>query len=515
MPTPIPPLLTIPIGNAQAGTITSFVSVGETVLKYQKLAIFEHSAFNSTAVPVHAPTSGIISAIEPASVADPSQPEQICIKLETDNQDAALAIDIEADYSTLKSTELIQIIRDSGILGMGGAGFPSAEKLDRAMAYDIQLLIINAVECEPYITADEALIRERAKEVLLGADILRLAYSAQRCLIAIEDNKPDAIQALREAAKQSSSKAQRHEIISVASKYPAGSEKQLIHCLTGIEIPSGEHPPSSGIAMQNVGTAHAVYEAVVSGRPCISRITTVCGQSLKTPKNFEVLIGTATEFLFELSGAENNSITKRVVGGSLRGHELKDATAVVAKTSNCLIAASTEDIAEKPAELACIRCGFCADVCPAKLLPQQLLAFSRTNNSEQLESHGLFDCIECGACDYVCPSHIPLLSSYQKSKAAIQSNQHSMQRSQYWQQRFQFHQYRIKKDKDKMQESKVGSHTAENSEPSTAETLTKNDAEEIFSKQEASREIAAAVARVKARRIQTAQNNSPSKGKSE
>ena len=499
MSTPIPPQLTIPIGAADDGAISLLVDIGEQVSKYQKLAVISIFTEGASDVPVHAPTSGVITSIENSIVADHSQPQQLCINLAVDGHDEAQQLEPQSNYSLLSRVDIVSLIRDAGIIGMGGAGVPAADKLRLCGESAIEFLIINAAECEPYITADEALLRERAEKVVVGAEILKLASAARRCIIAIEDTKPDAIGALKQALQNEMNPNQSCELVLVPSKYPAGSERQLIKCVTGIEIATSQHPTENGIVMHNVGTAYAAYEAIVEGKPCVSRFTTLCGQALKTPKNFEVLIGTTTDFLFELCGIDTSNKQKSIVGGSLMGSELRSDKAAICKTTNCLIAASVNEFQAPQTEQACIRCGLCADVCPSKLLPQQLLAFSKTVDTTQLLEHGLFDCIECGACDYVCPSHIQLVSTYKESKKLIETRRQDLEHSDYWQQRFQFHQYRVKKEKDQAASRKVDVSV----KPALAAgpaVKKQHDEARFISKEQASLDIAAAVARVKARR---------------
>jgi electron transport complex protein RnfC len=499
MSTPIPPQLTIPIGAPDGGEISLLVDIGEQVSKYQKLAVISIFTEGISDVPVHAPTSGVITSIENSIVADHSQPQQLCINLAVDGHDEAQQLEPQSNYSLLSRVDIVSLIRDAGVIGMGGAGFPAADKLRLCGESAIEFLIINAAECEPYITADEALLRERAEKVVVGAEILTLASAARHCIIAIEDTKPAAIGALKQALQKEMNPDQSCELVLVPSKYPAGSERQLIKCVTGIEIATSQHPTENGIVMHNVGTAYAAYEAIVEGKPCISRFTTLCGQALKTPKNFEVLIGTTTDFLFELCGIDTSNKQKSIVGGSLMGSELRSDKAAICKTTNCLIAASVNEFQTPQTEQACIRCGFCADVCPSKLLPQQLLAFSKTVDTTQLLEHGLFDCIECGACDYVCPSHIRLVSTYKESKKLIETRRQDLEHSDYWQQRFQFHQYRVKKEKDQAASRKldVSVKSALAAGPTVKE---QHDEVGFISKEQASLDIAAAVARVKARR---------------
>ncbi|PCI80423.1 MAG: electron transport complex subunit RsxC [SAR86 cluster bacterium] len=499
MSTPIPQQLTIPIGAEGSGEITLLVDIGDQVRKYQKLAVLNMSVEGCSDVPVHAPTSGVITSIENLIVADHSEQQQLCISLAADGHDEALQLEPHTNYSQLSSADIVSLIRDAGVIGMGGAGFPTADKLSIYGESAIEFLIINAAECEPYITADESLLRERADRVVLGAEILKQASAARRCIIAIEDTKLDAIAALKQALQNEMSLDQTCELVLIPSKYPAGSERQLIQCVTGSEIATGQHPTDNGIVMHNVGTAYAAYEAVVEGKPCISRFTTLCGQALKTPKNFEVLIGTATGFLFELCGIEASLEQRIIVGGSLMGSQLGSDKAAICKTTNCLIAASAIEFPTPEAEQACIRCGFCADACPSNLLPQQLFAFSKTLDTTQLLEHGLLDCIECGACDYVCPSHIPLVSIYKESKKLIETRSQSLERSDYWQQRFQFRQYRVKKEKDQALSRKPDASLKPKLAAEQA-VKTPKDEQGFISKEQASRDIAAAVARVKARR---------------
>lgn len=495
MTTPIPPLLTIPVGTETTGAVTLLVSPGEHVHKFQKLAIFTTSKEAYGSIPVHAPISGTVTAIENAVVADHTEQEQLCIALSTDGKDEAQQVNPSDNYAKLSSPELIALIHAAGITGMGGTGVPTAKKLSDCQGSAIEFLIINAAECEPYITADEALIRERAKEVIIGAKILQQASQARRCIIAIENTKLEAIEALKQALTADGN----CELIIIPGKYPSGSERQLIQCLTGINLAANQQPTDHGVLVQNAGTAYASYKAIIEGEPCISRITTLCGQALKTPKNFEALIGSSADFLFTLCGIDTGNKQRSILGGTLTGKELSSDEAVTCKTTNCLIATNKEELQSPIAEQPCIRCGFCADVCPAKLLPQQLLMFSKATDTTQLLEHGLFDCIECGACDYVCPSQIPLVSFYQESKKSIQDRAASLERSEYWQQRFQFRQYRIKKNKEQSLNKKPIASVKPSSEVAQ-ETKKQNDEQKVISKEQASRDIAAAVARVKARR---------------
>jgi len=439
MPMPLPPSLSLPLAQYGNSTASPLVKVGDQVRKYELIA----QAGAGGSVPLHAPTSGTVSAIASMPIAGPPGTSAMCIQIECDGLNSAVALQPCNDYTSLAPHIILQKITEAGICGMGGAGFPTAEKIEFSNRRTTELLIINGAECEPYISTDEALMRERAAAVIDGIDILRIASQAARCVIAIEKDKTDAITAMRAAIAN-----RPVEILQLDIAYPTGGEKQIVQAVTGLEVPVGKHPPNLGILVHNVGTAHAVYQAVVEGKACISRITTLTGGALQTPKNFEALIGTPVSFLLNLCGIDKQSHQTTILGGSLMGIELARVDVPITKTSNCLIAATAEEFPAPGPELACIRCGFCADVCPAQLLPQLLYSHARVHNHSQLETLGLADCIECGACAYVCPSRIPLVQYYVAAKQELHECESRQEQSQHWQSRFQYHQYRLKQDRD-------------------------------------------------------------------
>lgn len=483
MPMPLPPGFILPLRQYDGTHTVPLVKAGDTVLKYQVLTRPE----NATGTPLHAPSSGTIAAIGTAPICGLPGESAICIHLQCDGNDNSLELQACSNPAQLTSSEILSKIEAAGIVGMGGAGFPTALKISYAIDHGTELLIINAAECEPYISCDEALIRERADAVVIGAALLRTACHAPRCVIAIEDDKTDAINALRAALAHSPI-----ELLLLHSAYPTGSEKQIIQAVTGLEVPAGAHPTQLGILVQNVGTAYAVYQAVAEGKPSISRITTLTGGALKTPKNFEALIGTPITFLFGLCGVDPARHVTTVMGGSLMGVELERTDMPITKSSNCLIAATRAEFPLPEPALACIRCGYCIDVCPSQLLPQQLYNFARTHNHVQLQSFGLNDCIECGACDYVCPSHIPLVHYFLAAKQEIREVQVQHAQSEHWRARFQLHQYRARKAKDTAREQRIQvAQIPSNTAPPAAAA---------FSRTEAQQEIIDAVARAKARK---------------
>jgi electron transport complex protein RnfC len=297
---------------------------------------------------------------------------------------------------------------------MGGAGFPSAVKLSLQPETDIETLIINGTECEPYITADDILMRERADQIIDGVKVLRHLIDPAETLIGVEDNKPEGLAALRAAARGTGI-----DVVEFPTKYPSGGEKQLIEILTGKQVPSGGLPSQVGVVCQNLGSAVAIHDAVVHGRPLVSRITTVTGEAVNRPGNYEVLIGTPMSYLLELAGYDPQRNQRLIMGGPMMGFTVPDPAVPVVKTTNCILAPTEHELPTPPPAQACIRCGMCAEACPVSLLPQQLFWFAQGKEFEKLEEHNLFDCIECGACSYACPSNIPLVQYYRASKAEI------------------------------------------------------------------------------------------------
>ncbi len=440
---PLPDILILPLNQHIGAPAMPVVKPGDTVLKGQLVA--EPNGFVSAAV--HAPSSGAIEAIEDRAIPHPSAMDASCIVIRTDGEDRWVDLHPNRDYRALTIRQLLNLVRDAGITGMGGAGFPSAVKLQPRQS--IGTLIINATECEPYITADDGLIRERADEIVIGIDILaQILGNPQQILIGIENNKPEAYTALVnacESAAKNGAITSSIEVVSFATKYPSGGEKQLIQILTGQEVPSGKLPAELGIVCHNIGTVYAVFRAVYLGEPLISRITTVTGNSCTKPGNYEVLLGTPTNHLLGTAGFDEVLCQRLIMGGPMMGYTLNDLNAPVIKSTNCLLAA---DIVESPAgnpAQACIRCGHCSEVCPASLLPQQLYWYAKARDYDQLANHHLADCIECGACSYVCPSEIPLVQYYRAAKGEIRLIEQEVIVSDRARQRFEYHQERLTK----------------------------------------------------------------------
>ncbi|ARD38511.1 electron transport complex subunit RsxC [Edwardsiella ictaluri] len=435
---PLPNLLIIPLQQHLGPEGELLVKVGERVLKGQPL-----TRGNGRTLPVHASTSGTISAISRQVTAHPSGLPELCISLVPDQQDCWGERHPLPDYRAMTPPALIDHIHQAGIAGLGGAGFPTAAKLNGG-ADRINTLIINAAECEPYITADDRLMREHAAEIVSGCAILSHILAPERVLIGIEDNKPQAIAALRHAL-------QCHEKIQlrvIPTKYPSGGAKQLIKILTGMEVPHGRHSASIGVLMQNVATVYAIKRAVIDGEPLIERVVTLTGEQMHRPGNVWAAIGTPVKHLLQNGGLiAQNKHPMVIMGGPLMGFTLSRLGVPVVKITNCILTPSRDEFSVPQAEQPCIRCGACADVCPARLLPQQLYWFSQGKEHDKARGYHLQECIECGACAYVCPSNIPLVQYYRQEKAEIRALDDEARRAAEAKARFEARLARLEREK--------------------------------------------------------------------
>jgi electron transport complex protein RnfC len=372
-----------------------------------------------------------------------------CLIIEADGNDEWIEHQGLEDYTQLPKPELIEFIRQAGVAGMGGAGFPTDVKLHLGDDHIVNTLIINAAECEPYITADDMLMRERAEQILGGIEIIAHLLKPLHIMVGIEDNKPQAIRALHAALDNSTLNL---DIVITPTKYPSGGEKQLIKLLTGIEVPSGKIPADVGIVCQNIGTTTAIFKAVTYGEPLISRIVTVTGQAAGHKQNYEVRIGTRFTDLLDHSDVDRKQMYRLIVGGPMMGITVEDEQIPVIKTTNCVIAGSVQEMPPQPPAQACIRCGMCEQVCPAELLPQQLHWFAKGREFDKARNHNLFDCIECGACSYVCPSNIPLVQYYRFAKAEIRKEDAEQRKSDHARIRFEARLERLERAKVEKEE---------------------------------------------------------------
>ncbi|EZH80799.1 electron transporter RnfC [Ectopseudomonas composti] len=435
-PAPLPKRLVLPLGQHIGAAAEPCVVVGQRVRKGEKIA----NANGVVSVPLHAPTSGTIAFIGEQPYPHASGMLAPAIVIDSDGQDEWIELTPPADYHSLEPSELLTLIREAGINGLGGAGFPTAVKLTARPTQKIHTLIINGTECEPYITADDLLMRERAVELVAGIEVLAHLIQPQQVLIGIEDNKPEAIAAVRAACV-----GHDYQVQVFPTKYPSGGEKQLIQILTGVEVPSGGLPADIGMLCQNVGTCVAIHDAVLLGKPLISRITTLTGEALARPGNVEALIGTPVGELLSFAGLDQGALNRLVMGGPMMGFTLHSLDVPLIKTSNCLLASTAVELPPPPPAMPCIRCGECAEACPASLLPQQLHFFALGQEHEQLKAHNLFDCIECGACAYVCPSSIPLVQYYRVAKAEIRELEQKQLKAEHSKQRFEQRQERLRR----------------------------------------------------------------------
>lgn len=422
------------------------VKKGDRVLKGQMLA----RPGNLISAAVHSPVSGVITDIKQHAVPHASGLSDLCFFVENDFKDEWVERQPLADnYNQTNSSNMRKIIRDAGIVGLGGATFPAAVKQTEM---NVKTLILNGVECEPYITCDDVLMREHAKEILSGADIIGHIIKARQCIIAIEDNKPEAIRAIQSVIDNDGTGFFKIQVI--PTLYPSGGEKQLIQIITGKQVPKGRYPAELGVLCHNVATAYAIHRAVYHAEPLISRIVTVTGHGVAQPQNIEVLIGTPIQACIEHSGGYTENSDELIMGGPMMGFTLNSDAMPVIKATNCLlVTAHIEDAKiNTQKHLPCIRCGKCVEACPVRLLPQQLYWYASSQNIDRLVEHNLFDCIECGCCAYVCPSNIPLVQYYRYAKTTIWQQERERKSSDIARERHEAHQLRLEKIKNERAE---------------------------------------------------------------
>ncbi len=437
---PIPRKLILPLKQHIGDSCEALVTVGDNVLKGQLLA----EANSYIGAPIHAPTSGTVEAIETREVPHPSGLAAPCIVIKTDGEDRWCSRELISDYQNMDRSHLRNLIRDAGIVGLGGAAFPSSVKLNPGPGKTIHTLIVNAAECEPYINCDEMLIRERAEEILQGIDIARYCLNVQQCKIGIENNMPEAYSAIQKAINETGIKG--IEVVVVPTRYPTGGEKQLIKVITGLEVPKDGLPSDIGIVCHNVGTLYAICRALLHGEPLLSRIVTVTGKGIIQPRNVEALFGTPLSELAAFCGGYTDDVSRLLMGGHMMGFALHSDQLPLVKAANCLLAGTPVDLPEPGQPKPCIRCGMCEQACPANLLPQQLYWYAKAKDFDKTEEYGLFDCIECGCCAYVCPSEIPLVQYYRFAKAEIANHFREQEKSDLARQRFEFRKERLDRD---------------------------------------------------------------------
>ena len=433
----LPPQLIIPVRQHAGPAGELLVRVGDKVKKGQPLTRFDKGRI----VPVHASTSGTITAIEQHTVAHPSGLDDLCILLTPDGDDAWGERTPQPDYWNLERGALLERIQQAGIAGLGGAVFPTHSKLD-GRGQLTEILIVNGLECEPYITTDDRLMQEYADEIMDGIRVLKHLLKPKLTLIGVEDNKPAAIEALTRHASDADVLVK-----SVPTKYPSGGAKQTIELLTGRQVPKGGRAVDMGIMVLNVATVFAIKRAIIDGEPLIERIVTLTGDAFKKPCNAWVRLGTPVRWLLQRFELQPEADQRVIMGGPMMGFTLPHAMVPVVKATNCLLSPTRAELPPPGPEQACIRCSACADACPATLLPQELYWYSRVKEYDKAEKLNLFDCIECGACAWVCPSEIPLVQYYKIAKDDIREARAEAEKAERAKQRFEAKQARFEREK--------------------------------------------------------------------
>jgi len=499
----IPEKLVLPL-RQHVGYIPKIkVQVGDHVLKGQMLA----EAEGTVSAAIHAPTSGTVTAISEAIIPHPSGLPDMCITLTPDGKDTWGSTQ-PVDWRNTPKKDLVASLRLSGIVGLGGATFPTHIKVRADGKSPVHTLVINAAECEPYITCDDMLMRERADEIVKGIEIVQYLLGAENCVVGIEDNKPEASDAMSAACKALANVS----VKVVPTLYPSGDARRLIHLLLGIEIPHDKRSTDVGVQVFNVATVLAIYRYFAFGEPAISRIVTMTG-SVNTPQNFEVLFGTPLQSLIAAAGGAKAGTTHYIMGGPMMGFDLPTIDVPITKAANCIIAATPDLFAPPPPAMPCIRCTRCAEACPVNLQPQELYWFSKSDNFEKARDYNLFDCIECGCCTYVCPSNIPLVQYYRYAKSEIIAADKAKEAADMARERNEFRLERI--EREKLERAQKHAERAASAKPEGLKTeaatneTKKSEAEKPASPANADdakkAAIAAAVERAKALKLAAAQ----------
>ncbi len=434
---PIPSRLVVPLHQSIGGTPRPVVQAGDKVLKGQLIG--EADGWISAAV--HAPTSGTVVEVAMHVQPHPSGLDALCVVIEPDGKDEWIPRE-PVNYKALTPEQVRERLQQAGVVGLGGAVFPTHGKLTASKTVPMEEMVINGAECEPFITCDDLLMRERAEEVVRGIGIFRDLLQPKRVLIGIEDNKPEAAAAMRAAVQ---AVGENFEVIPVPTLYPAGGAKQLIRVLTGKEVPAAKRSTDLGVQCFNVATAYTAWRAITHGEPVVSRLVTVTG-NVHEPRNYEVLIGTPMDELLKLATPHPDT-DGIIMGGPMMGFLVPQPNVPVVKATNCLIAHSDRLFPPKAPEMPCIRCGSCAQACPHELQPFEMYWFSRAKNFGKTQEYHIFDCIECGCCSFVCPSRIPLVQYFRFAKSEIWAREREKNAADQAKERFEFKQLREEREK--------------------------------------------------------------------
>jgi electron transport complex protein RnfC len=420
----LPHRLYLPLCQHSGDDAVPIISLGQHVLKGQLIAL---SAGRQSAN-VHAPTSGVIVAIDTITMPHPSGLPANAIVLEPDGLDKWIELNPPKDPYNTPPEALASLVEQAGIVGMGGAIFPAAIKLRQGRRFEIKTLIINGSECEPYLTTDDRLMQERAAEIIEGTKLVRYIIEAYRAVIAIEDNKPKAIAALKKAAEGVGA----IEVMVVPARYPMGSAKQLIQAVTGLEVPAGARSNDIGVLVHNVATIYAIQQMLIHGRPLISRVTTIAGNCIQKPQNIEALLGTPIQHLIDACGGLVQQPARLLMGGPMMGQVLPSLEVPLIKGSSGILALTKAEV-NTHVPNPCIRCSRCVSACPMGLLPLEMARSVKVDDFDHAQEYGLRDCILCGSCAYVCPSHIPLVQYFEYAKGELAERRTSQQKMTYTQ----------------------------------------------------------------------------------
>lgn len=477
----LPKKLVLPLRQHVGNIPKVKVKVHDRVLKGQLIA----EAEGTISAAIHAPTSGIITAIEDAVIPHPSGLKDRCVTIKPDGKDEWIKRQPQ-DWRNGDLGELISSIRLSGIVGLGGATFPTQIKLRTNAKSDIHTLVINAAECEPYITCDDMLMRERSDGIVAGIEVAKRLLGATNVIVGIEDNKPEAIAAIKAAATNTDI-----QIKVVPTLYPSGDARRLVHLVLGQEVPHDKRSTQVGIQVFNVATVLALYRYFEFGEPAISRIVSMTG-NVQKPQNFEVLFGTPLMHLVNAAGGAKADTSHYIMGGPMMGFDLPAQDIPLTKASNCIIAASPTLFEPQPPAMPCIRCARCADACPVSLQPQELYWFAKSDNFEKAKDYKLFDCIECGACSYVCPSDIPLVQYYRYAKSEVIAQDKAKEAANIARERNEFRLARIEREK----QERAAKHAAR----AQGAKATKKQAGDTAPANDKQAAIAAAIERAKAQK---------------